>query len=273
MSVRVVGVRHHSPACARVVRHVLDTTNPAVVLIEGPSDFNDRIAELSLPHRLPIAMFHFLTGPVGRVQAFTPFAATSPEWIALQWCFEHDVDVRFMDLPSGDKAFHYNENRFADRFDLYSEAMRALCERLGVDGSDAAWDHLFEQPDPADVVLERLDRFFAELRPDVPEPSPPAPTTPARTSWRAVSPPPPRKATWWRSAAGSTSLRSSVRGPPCRPSGRRRARSNPRRPPAPGSSPGRTSASMPSPATPPACRRQAGTRPSSRRAPSEAPPR
>ena len=44
-------VRHHSPACARRVRELARRMKPAVVLIEGPSDFKDRLGELYLPHR------------------------------------------------------------------------------------------------------------------------------------------------------------------------------------------------------------------------------
>ena len=55
-----VGVRHHSPACARLVEHTLRTVRPAVVLVEGPSDLNGRLGELLLDHELPIALFSFL---------------------------------------------------------------------------------------------------------------------------------------------------------------------------------------------------------------------
>ena len=58
-AVHVLGVRHHSPACARLVRAVIEEVRPAHVLIEGPADMNDRIAELALGHRLPIAIFTF----------------------------------------------------------------------------------------------------------------------------------------------------------------------------------------------------------------------
>ena len=33
-----VGVRHHSPACARLVAHELRRLRPRLVLVEGPSD-------------------------------------------------------------------------------------------------------------------------------------------------------------------------------------------------------------------------------------------
>ena len=53
-------LRHHSPACARRVRALTRRLKPAAVLIEGPSDFNGRLQELLLPHRLPIAIFSYV---------------------------------------------------------------------------------------------------------------------------------------------------------------------------------------------------------------------
>jgi hypothetical protein len=81
-TLHVIGVRHHSPACARVVAHVMAAVKPRHVLIEGPADFNDRLDELVLDHTLPIAIFtYFRQGE--RVHAsWTPFCRHSPEWIA-----------------------------------------------------------------------------------------------------------------------------------------------------------------------------------------------
>ena len=52
-------VRHHSPACARLVVEAMRRLKPAVLLVEGPADFNDRMPELALPHRLPIAIYTY----------------------------------------------------------------------------------------------------------------------------------------------------------------------------------------------------------------------
>ena len=55
----IVGIRHHSPACARLVKS-LNATQPArYVLIEGPADFYDRIDELFLAHQLPVAIYRY----------------------------------------------------------------------------------------------------------------------------------------------------------------------------------------------------------------------
>ncbi len=42
----IVGIRHHSPACARLVKSLIESQRPRYVLIEGPADFNDRVDEL-----------------------------------------------------------------------------------------------------------------------------------------------------------------------------------------------------------------------------------
>ncbi len=38
----IVGIRHHSPACARLVKSLIESQRPRW-LIEGPADFNDRV--------------------------------------------------------------------------------------------------------------------------------------------------------------------------------------------------------------------------------------
>src|SRR5262245_23072032 len=69
-----VPVRHHSPACARAVLVLVRELRPAAVLIEGPSDFNERLDELYLPHTLPIAIYSYVRlGDDLRRGAFYPF--------------------------------------------------------------------------------------------------------------------------------------------------------------------------------------------------------
>ena len=161
----VVGVRHHSPACARLVLATLEAVKPAVVLVEGPADFNDRISELSLDHEPPIAIFtHYLTED-GPVSCFTPFCAFSPEWVALQWGISNNAVVRFADLPAWSKAFSGVENRYRDEDDRYERAALALCQRTGMGDLDALWDHLFEGKHP-DELGPALQTYFREIRGD-----------------------------------------------------------------------------------------------------------
>jgi len=166
MSLHVVGVRHHSPACARLVGQTIRALEPRHVLIEGPSDMNARLDELLLPHTPPVAVFTYYRSAERSHASWTPFCRHSPEWVALRAGREVGAEVRFMDLPAWSEAFAGCDNRYADRPDRWKRALDALCRRLGVDDPDTLWDHLFEQPLPLDELAEALRVYFQELRGD-----------------------------------------------------------------------------------------------------------
>lgn len=164
MALRVVGVRHHSPACARLVADTIAKVRPRYVLIEGPADMNGRMEELYLSHQLPIAVFSFHTA-AGQTQAsWSPFCAHSPEWIALEKAREVGAEARFIDLPAWAPAFRDIQNRYSDRHERRSRIVQTLCRRFGVSDMDALWDHMFEQPMPVATLSERLETYFAETR-------------------------------------------------------------------------------------------------------------
>ncbi|SOD29980.1 hypothetical protein SAMN05518800_5583 [Variovorax sp. YR752] len=165
----IVGVRHHSPACARLVAERIRTLRPAYVLIEGPADFNERLDELYLPHQLPVAIYSYLSGDQTHRGSWSPFAEHSPEWQALQVAREVGAAVRFIDLPAWHDAFSRMENRYADVADHEHEERaeayeRALTEKLSVQGRDALWDHLFEDGCDAAELAQRLSTYFDNLR-------------------------------------------------------------------------------------------------------------
>ena len=99
MSPIVLGVRHHSPACARVVQDVIRRQSPAFVLIEGPVDYNERIDELLLGHQLPVAVFSFMHSAARSHASWSPLCDYSPEYVALRAGREQGAELRFMDLP------------------------------------------------------------------------------------------------------------------------------------------------------------------------------
>ncbi|MFO0614661.1 MAG: DUF5682 family protein [Polyangiaceae bacterium] len=166
--VRVVGVRHHSPACARLVRHAIEVARPAYVLIEGPSDMNARVSELLLGHAPPVAVFTFSKdGATARYRSvWSPFCEHSPEWIALHAARDVGATARFMDLPAWHPAFSETDNRYGDRRGDEERAradayLAKLTARFRVDDTDTLWDHLFEIP-PGETG-EELDALDARL--------------------------------------------------------------------------------------------------------------
>ncbi|MFI7279513.1 DUF5682 family protein [Micromonospora chersina] len=161
--VTFLGVRHHSPACARLVAATVSALRPAYVLVEGPADLNGRLDELLLDHELPIAVFTAYRDAGRRHASWSPFCAYSPEWVALTAGRAAGAEVRFIDLPAWHPAFAQRANRYADADQRYAEAVRRLCATLAVDNVDALWDHLFEIG-PDDGLAERLAAYFDLLR-------------------------------------------------------------------------------------------------------------
>ncbi|MEU1596999.1 DUF5682 family protein [Streptomyces sp. NPDC005708] len=164
-----IGVRHHSPACARLVARAIETLRPAYVLVEGPADMNARLDELLLGHELPIAVFSHYRDEERTATSWTPLCDYSPEWVALSRGHAVGAQVRFIDLPTWHPAFVERAeplaNRFADTEARYAEATRRLCEHFGSDTVDALWDRLFEVADPHGLA-QRLDAYFDVLRGD-----------------------------------------------------------------------------------------------------------
>ncbi|GIE82866.1 hypothetical protein Aph02nite_88160 [Actinoplanes philippinensis] len=165
MSLTVIGVRHHSPACARLVGSTIAALRPAHVLIEGPADMNARIGELLLGHDLPVAVFTSYLDEHRRHGSWAPFCEYSPEWEALRAGRECGAELRFIDLPAWHEAFADRDNRYADAELRYAEAVERLCAEFGVDNSDALWDHVIEMG-PAEEVGPRLEAYFDLIRGD-----------------------------------------------------------------------------------------------------------
>jgi len=161
-------VRHHSPACARLVSQLARDLRPAVILVEGPSDFNDRIGELSLPHQLPIAIYSYVQMPDGRRRgAFYPFCVHSPEWQAIQIAGQLGAAIRFIDLPWADvAAAEIPSHRYADDELRESSYVSLLCDKMGVESLDDVWDTLFEIEWGLGVAhyLDRCHRFCYNVR-------------------------------------------------------------------------------------------------------------
>jgi len=97
--IRVFGVRHHGPGCARGLESALAAWSPDLVLIEGPPDAAP-VVPLAAHDTMvpPVALLVYAPDAPARA-AFYPFTDFSPEWRAMRWALANDVEPRFMDLP------------------------------------------------------------------------------------------------------------------------------------------------------------------------------
>jgi hypothetical protein len=167
-TVALLGVRHHGPGSARAVGAALARFRPDAVLIEGPPEA-DALLPLAASKEMtpPVALLAHVVDEPSRA-AFWPFAAFSPEWVALRHALEAEVPVRFIDLPAahtfalaaqeaereepnragdgaesapvtsddGDAA----EQRRAERFDPIAELARAA----GQEDAERWWEDVVE---------------------------------------------------------------------------------------------------------------------------------
>jgi len=164
LGVHYIGIRHHSPACAKLVRARIRELRPSFVLIEGPADMNGRMDELLLEHELPIAVFSYRQRGPTQFASWSPFCDYSPEWVAIREAAAVGAEARFIDLPAWDEAFGTLRNRYSDGERRSSLAVKRLAERLDVEGLDALWDTLFEGVLETNELGARLDAYFEGLR-------------------------------------------------------------------------------------------------------------
>lgn len=176
-------IRHHSPACAGAVQALIDEVRPAAVLIEGPEEFTTLLPALQHDGaRPPIAVLS--RGDARGASGFFPFAAFSPEWVALRAADAQGAGCAFIDLPWSDRP---DEKDDVVARPILSEAalarsrtLAALARREHCRDTDELWEHLFElRPldERADhralftdvfvwAALARLDHTVEELRND-----------------------------------------------------------------------------------------------------------
>ena len=171
--IHIAPIRHHSPACAQHLRAMIAELAPAMILVEGPSDYDALIPLITdAATRPPVAIVSIVDAASGRAPgravSYFPFCAHSPEYVALTDAAARGTPARFIDLPATDKAMLGDGEDSDDRahpttqdeqpFDS-SAYVRALADRLGCRDGNEAWDHLFETR----IGSGDWRRFFADV--------------------------------------------------------------------------------------------------------------
>ncbi|WP_437674087.1 DUF5682 family protein [Sorangium sp. So ce131] len=100
-AVHLFPVRHHSPRSSAALRAYLDEVRPKVIFVEGPSDATPLLEALVDPKTVPpVAILGYRTDGTP-ASSLWPFAAYSPEYVAVKWAFEHGARVELIDVPVG----------------------------------------------------------------------------------------------------------------------------------------------------------------------------
>ena len=146
--VHILGIRHHGPGSAALLRKALQVLDPACVLVEGPPEGDELIQYVADPDLKPPVAMLLHASDEASLASFMPFAEFSPEWQAIQWALKHERPVRFIDWPAAislalQKAARENPEKAlppprADALDLLANA-------AGYEDGETFWNGLIEQ--------------------------------------------------------------------------------------------------------------------------------
>lgn len=147
--VNLFGIRHLSPAGSYHLLKCLDEIKPELVLIEGPSDANFVIDEITRKElKLPIAILCYNANPPVNSLIY-PFAIYSPEYQALLWAKINKKEARFIDLPSNVKSYLTSLKQNAQKDSFYADYSALLYEKIAnsfdEDDYESYWERVFEQ--------------------------------------------------------------------------------------------------------------------------------
>ncbi len=160
----IFGIRHLSPAGAWHLRQFLSEKAPRLVLVEGPSDLNDQIDNITHEDtKLPIAILAYTKeAPVHTI--LYPFAEYSPEYQAICWCKEHGRECRFMDLPSDVFLALPTERKSTEGEEGRMSAYELLDKQAGEDGHETFWERTMEHTQDTEGYHGGANLFGASLR-------------------------------------------------------------------------------------------------------------
>lgn len=144
----VLGIRHHGPGSAALLRKALDLLDPVCVLVEGPPEGDELIQFVADPDlKPPVAMLLHATEEA-ELASFMPFAEFSPEWQAMQWALQRKRPVRFFDRPAAVSLAQKKsteEHSQTEAPQPRADALDLLASAAGYEDGETFWNGLIEQ--------------------------------------------------------------------------------------------------------------------------------
>jgi len=167
--VHLLGIRHHGPGSAALLRRALDALDPACVLIEGPPEADEMIRYAGLAGMKPPVALLLHAASNANAAFFVPFAEFSPEWQAIHWALRHERIVRFIDWPAGIHLHRLvaeaNSEEKAERVVAEAEPdpLDTLAAAAGFTDGEAFWNAIIEQGHLRENAGGRVLEVFAAI--------------------------------------------------------------------------------------------------------------
>src|SRR5215470_8593751 len=144
----ILGIRHHGPGSAALLRKALDALNPVCVLVEGPPEGDELIQYVGDPDLKPPVAMLLHAADEASLASFMPFAEFSPEWQAMDWALKHERPVRFIDSPAAvslafEKAAREKPESAPPQ--PRADALDLLANAAGYEDGETFWNGLIEQ--------------------------------------------------------------------------------------------------------------------------------
>jgi hypothetical protein len=144
----ILGIRHHGPGSAALLRKALDLIDPACVLVEGPPEGDELIQYVADPDLKPPVAMLLHAVEEAELASFMPFAEFSPEWQAMQWALQHKRPVRFCDWPAAVSLAQKKateEHSETETPPVRTDALDLLASAAGYEDGETFWNGLIEQ--------------------------------------------------------------------------------------------------------------------------------
>ena len=160
---KTFGIRHFSPAGAYFLRQFLDEIKPALVLIEGPADFDFLIDDIVSKKLFPpfAIMAYTKEAPIDTI--LYPFAEYSPEYQAILWARENNKECHFFDLESDIILGFEKKNDDIQEEEIISETNSKKSIEIDMEGF---WERNLEQSEDMQGYRSGSALFGESLRKD-----------------------------------------------------------------------------------------------------------
>jgi len=182
--IHLFGIRHHGPGSARSVLSALAQLQPDIILLEGPLEAEAILPFASNPAMKPpvaVLVYDSVADEQEPRAAFFPFAEFSPEWQAIKYGQQHDIPLRFIDLPQAynladnwlnpleNPPLPEGEGRVEGENEEKSEPtlidpIGTLAQAAGYYDSERFWEHLVEQRPHAGEVFTAIHEAMSAIR-------------------------------------------------------------------------------------------------------------
>jgi Family of unknown function (DUF5682) len=182
--VEVFGIRHHGPGSARSLVAVLADYQPDAVLIEGPADADPLLRWVLADGMTPPLALLGYAPDHPQTAAFWPYAIFSPEWQAMSYALQRDIEVAFCDLPASAVLARWPRGLAQDDDDdddlvrpadapdetfpaallEQHDPLAVLAQAAGYDDPERWWDDLVESRLDSSSPFPMITDAMAELR-------------------------------------------------------------------------------------------------------------